>query len=326
MFVWLPGHQRCQKVTSLLGHIDRLSCRLRSDTAACGLLRGTSLFSRAVARFWSDTVKQTPLSIQTVLFQLLKVTLSLSFFSSTISVPFFSPPKIETLLIWGSEQRVWPLITMAAIQIIQMLALLPPLVCPTGQRRVFSIPREWCQRGPLKTAALRSEMNAPAEHNGPNLNTMRIYARSEPQQKTEDSSAPIQPSSYFISCKFATFIHTFCGFLSVYRVWNAWMTLPGVTPVWMWGFFLPVCDWNVVFASGCRSTRTGPTTTLPSQDTSAWSRTYKPTSQTECCWLKSSRSSVRKPFTHIRGQPVVVFYMNRTTGYLITFTLWQLFA
>lgn len=126
---------------------------------------------------------------------------------------------------------------MAAIQIIQMLALLPPLVCPTGQRRVFSIPREWCQRGPLKTAALRSEMNAPAEHNGPNLNTMRIYARSEPQQKTEDSSAPIQPSSYFISCKFATFIHTFCGFLSVYRVWNAWTTLPGVTPVWMWVFF-----------------------------------------------------------------------------------------
>lgn len=142
---------------------------------------------------------------------------------------------------------------MAAIQIIQMLALLPPLVCPTGQRRVFSIPREWCQRGPLKTAALRSEMNAPAEHNGPNLNTMRIYARSEPQQKTEDSSAPIQPSSYFISCKFATFIHTFCGFLSVHRVWNAWMTLPGVTPVWICFFFARlwlkrrVCVWLQIY-------------------------------------------------------------------------------
>lgn len=144
-----------------------------------------------------------------------------------------------------------------AIQIIQMLALLPPPARPTGQREVFSIPREWCQRGPLKTAALRSEMNAPAEHNGPNLNTTRIYARSEHQQKTEDSVAPIQPSSYFISCKFAAFINTFCVFLSVYRVWNTWMTLPGVTPpfgcVFFWGVFAGlwlkhrVCVWLQIY-------------------------------------------------------------------------------
>uniref|UniRef100_A0A668AYE9 Neuron navigator 3 n=1 Tax=Myripristis murdjan TaxID=586833 RepID=A0A668AYE9_9TELE len=41
-------------------------------------------------------------------------------------------------------------------------------------------------------------MNAPAEHNGPNLNTTRIYARSAPQQKKEGYSCPIQPCCYFI--------------------------------------------------------------------------------------------------------------------------------
>lgn len=41
-------------------------------------------------------------------------------------------------------------------------------------------------------------MNAPAEHNGPNLNTTRIYARSEPQQKKEGYSALIQACCYFI--------------------------------------------------------------------------------------------------------------------------------
>lgn len=56
-------------------------------------------------------------------------------------------------------------------------------------------------------------MNALAEHNGPNLNTTRIYARSEPQQKKEGYSAPIQPCCYFISRKFASTIYTFCSFL-----------------------------------------------------------------------------------------------------------------
>lgn len=69
---------------------------------------------------------------------------------------------------------------------------------PSRQWRVFSVPREWCQHGPLKAAAVRSKMNALAEHNGPNLNTTRIYARSESQQKKEGYSAPIQPCCYFI--------------------------------------------------------------------------------------------------------------------------------
>lgn len=102
-----------------------------------------------------------------------------------------------------------------AIQIIQMLALAtPPSLPATSPRqwRAFSVPWEWCQRGPLKTAAVRSEMNALAEHNGPDLNTTRIDARSEPQQKKEGYSAPIQPCCYFISRKFASTIYTFCRF------------------------------------------------------------------------------------------------------------------
>lgn len=96
------------------------------------------------------------------------------------------------------EKEFGRLIMKEAIQIIQMLA--PPLHSspPPRQWRVFSVPREWCQHGPLKTAAVCSEMNAPAEHNGPNLNTTRICARSEPQQKKEGYSAPIQPCCYFI--------------------------------------------------------------------------------------------------------------------------------
>lgn len=124
---------------------------------------------------------------------------------------FFITPKIETLFMRQRERRVWWLIMKEAFQIIQMLALPPPLQ-PTRQWRVFSVPWEWCQHGPLKTAAVRSEMNALAEHNGPNLNTTRIYARAEPQQKKEGYSAPIQPCCYFISRKFASTIYSVCAF------------------------------------------------------------------------------------------------------------------
>ncbi|KAJ4947615.1 hypothetical protein JOQ06_009649, partial [Pogonophryne albipinna] len=62
------------------------------------------------------------------------------------------------------------------------------LFCP--QRVMSAWPIENSRRG--------CEMNALAEHNGPNLNTTRIYARSEPQQKKEGYSALIQPCCYFI--------------------------------------------------------------------------------------------------------------------------------
>lgn len=129
---------------------------------------------------------------------------------------FLNSSEMEAHFSWREskwvKERVWQLIMKEAIQIIQMLAL--PLLSspPPRQWRVFSVPREWCQHGPLKTAAVRCEMNAPAEHNGPNLNTTRIYARSEPQQKKEGYSAPIQPCCYFISRKFASTIYAFCSF------------------------------------------------------------------------------------------------------------------
>lgn len=104
-----------------------------------------------------------------------------------------------------------------AIQIIQMRAL-PPSPPPSRQWRVFSVPREWCQHGPLKAAAVRSEMNALAEHNGPNLNTTRIYARSEPQQKKEGYSAPIQPCCYFI--RVVNLLQQFIAFVVFKCLWS----------------------------------------------------------------------------------------------------------
>lgn len=185
-----------------------------------------------------------------------------------------------------------------AIQIIQMLALPPSSPPPPRQWRVFSVPREWCQHGPLKTAAVRSEMNALAEHNGPNLNTTRIYARSEPQQKKEGYSAPIQPCCYFIRA--VNLLQPFIPFVVFKCLWSLKHVddPTGAAPVFFWmGFYsffvLLARELNAVvcvFVSDRRSTRTGPTTTLPSQDTSDWSRTCKQTSRTECCWLRSSRS------------------------------------
>lgn len=69
-------------------------------------------------------------------------------------------------------------------------------------------------------------MNALAEHNGPDLNTTRIDARSEPQQKKEGYSAPIQPCCYFISRKFASTIYTFCRFQVLWS-WKHVDELPG---------------------------------------------------------------------------------------------------
>lgn len=117
----------------------------------------------------------------------------------------------------SKRERVWRLIMKEAIQIIQMLAL-PPSSPPPRQWRVFSVPREWCQHGPLKTAAVRSEMNALAEHNGPNLNTTRIYARSEPQQKKEGYSAPIQPCCYFI--RVVNLLQPFIPFVVFKCLWS----------------------------------------------------------------------------------------------------------
>uniref|UniRef100_A0A4W6EGQ2 Neuron navigator 3 n=1 Tax=Lates calcarifer TaxID=8187 RepID=A0A4W6EGQ2_LATCA len=42
-------------------------------------------------------------------------------------------------------------------------------------------------------------MNAPAEHNGPNLNTTRIYARSEPQQKKEGYSIYTDWANHYLA-------------------------------------------------------------------------------------------------------------------------------
>lgn len=132
----------------------------------------------------------------------------------------------------------------AAIQIIQMLALPPPLLTPR-QWRVFSVPREWCQHGPLKTAAVRSEMNAPAEHNGPNLNTTRIYARSEPQQKKEGYSALIQPCCYFI--RVVNLFQPFIPFVVFKCLWS-WKhvdNLTGLPLFWDWILFLLAHNWAV---------------------------------------------------------------------------------
>lgn len=129
-----------------------------------------------------------------------------------------------------------------AIQIIQMLAL-PPSFPPPRQWRVFSVPREWCQHGPLKTAAVRFEMNALAEHNGPNLNTTRIYARSEPQQKKEGYSAPIQPCCYFISRKFASSVYTFCSF-QVFMEFETRGPPDGVACILEWILFLSAHNWT----------------------------------------------------------------------------------
>ena len=115
------------------------------------------------------------------------------------------------------KERVWQLIMKEAIQIIQMLAL-PRSSPPPRPWRVFSVPREWCQHGPLKTAAVRCEMNAPAQHNGPNLNTTRICARSEPQQKKEGYSAPIQPCCYFI--RVVNLLQPFIPFVVFECLWS----------------------------------------------------------------------------------------------------------
>lgn len=142
-----------------------------------------------------------------------------------------------------------------AIQIIQMLAPTPspPLSLPATsprQWRAFSVPWEWCQHGPLKTAAVRSEMNALAEHNGPDLNTTRIDARSEPQQKKEGYSAPIQPCCYFISRKFASTIYTFCRFQVLWSRKHVDELPGGEFPRFRTGFhvlflaFFFVVDWN----------------------------------------------------------------------------------
>lgn len=133
-----------------------------------------------------------------------------------------------------------------AIQIIQMLAL-PPSFPPPRQWRVFSVPREWCQHGPLKTAAVRSEMNALAEHNGPNLNTTRIYARSEPQQKKEGYSAPIQPCCYFI--RVVNLLQPFIPFVVFKCLWSLKHVddLTGLPLFWS-GFYF--C-WLVTERRGC---------------------------------------------------------------------------
>lgn len=102
--------------------------------------------------------------------------------SLNLCAPFIYQPRNRNSLLMmrrrKEKKRVWQLIMKEAIQNIQMPALTPPpavkgLFCP---QRVMS-------DGPLKPAAVRSEMNAPAEHNGPDLNTTRIYARSEPVTK-----------------------------------------------------------------------------------------------------------------------------------------------
>lgn len=135
-----------------------------------------------------------------------------------------------------------------AIQIIQMLALPPSSPPPPRQWRVFSVPREWCQHGPLKTAAVRSEMNALAEHNGPNLNTTRIYARSEPQQKKEGYSAPIQPCCYFIRA--VNLLQPFIPFVVFKCLWSLKHVddPTGAAPVFFWmgfdSFFCVVGSWT----------------------------------------------------------------------------------
>ncbi len=160
-----------------------------------------------------------------------------------LCVPFLISPEIETHFSWwereGVKERVWRLIMKEAIQIIQMLAL-PPSYPPPRQWRVYSVPREWCQHGPLKTAAVRSEMNALAEHNGPNLNTTRIYARSEPQQKKEGYSAPIQPCCYFI--RVVNLLQSFIPFVVFKCLWSLKHVdgPTGVAPILDWITFLLV--------------------------------------------------------------------------------------
>lgn len=100
--------------------------------------------------------------------------------------------------------------------------LLPPCpLLPPRQWRVFSVPREWCQHGPLKTAAVCSEMNALAEHNGPNLNTTRIYARSEPP--TKEKRATLLLFKHAVILLVVNLLHPFIAFV-VFQVFMEFET------------------------------------------------------------------------------------------------------
>lgn len=185
-----------------------------------------------------------------------------------------------------------------AIQLIQMRSLPTPPSSPMSSPPPQAVKGLFCPQRvmsawPIENSRRVLRDECPGWAQWPQFEYHAdICQIGAPNKRKEGYSAPIQACCYFISRKFASSIYSFCSFSSVYGVWNTLATWQGRPFFLDRILFLLARNWNtvLVFVSDRRFTRTGPTTTSPSQDTSVWSRTCKQTSRTECCWLRSYRS------------------------------------